>query len=474
MGTPIQAPLTYEIEDKLLEDRLDPQYYKPDYIETARVLSEIPFDVKTLGEISDSIRNFGAYALYNKIVYVESGVPFLREGNIKQDEIDSSDIKYISPEHHKLLQKSQVRPGSVLVTMTGNPGISAVVPESLGESNSNQHIAKVVLKKGINPRYITAFLDSKYGSSQIERMTTGTTHRHIFLYSISSIRIPVPPLEVQAIVAQTSQIAQEQVRQNRCRSIELFESIGQEVLAELGIEPPKTEPEDFMCVKDEDLDDRLDTEYYKHEYLSNMEALRKSKFETKTLRQISVDINRGVEPGSRAYKEDGIPFLRIQNILPYKIDFGETQFIGKELYKQLRGNHQVHPGEVLFSKDATIGISLVVPDNIGDCVISSGIARIKLKDDIDPLFVCSFLNTICARLQALRRSYGSIIRHLSIDELSEIEIPIPPKETQNRLAKEVRSKIAEADRLQEDTVRIEEDARLRICRIIEGKAGTRY
>ena len=471
MGTPSQTPLTYEIEDKLLEDRLDPEYYRPDYIKTAKILSELPFDVKTLREVSDSIQNFGAYALYNKIVYLESGVPFLREGNIKQDEIDLSDVKYISPEHHKLLQKSQAKPGTVLITMTGNPGISAIVPENFGESNSNQHIAKVVLKKGINPRYVTAFLDSTYGMSQIERMTTGTTHRHIFLYSVSSIRIPVPPREIQDIVAQTSQRAQEQVRQNLCRSIELFESIEQDILAELGIDRPKTEPEDFMSVRDEDIDDRLDTEYYKYEYLSNMEALRKSKFEIKTLGQISVDINRGVEPGSRAYREDGVPFLRIQNILPFNIDFKETMFVDKELYSQLRDKHQIHSGEVLFSKDATIGIPLVVPDNIGECLISSGIARIKLKDDIDPLFVCSFLYTTCARLQAIRRSYGSIIRHLSIDELSEIKIPIPPKGFQNKLAAEVRSKIAEADKLKKDIVKIKEDARLRICRIIEGKAG---
>ncbi len=85
--------------------------------------------------------------------------------------IDWSDVLRISPEVHEQLPKSKVYPGDILYSMAGTIGLAALAPENLGECNSNQAIAKIRLKPGtLNPNYLVAFLNSRLGRYQSERI----------------------------------------------------------------------------------------------------------------------------------------------------------------------------------------------------------------------------------------------------------------------------------------------------------------
>ena len=46
--------------------------------------------------------------------YVNEGIPFLRSQNVDFLRIDKQDVKFITPEFHKKLQKSSLSPGDPL------------------------------------------------------------------------------------------------------------------------------------------------------------------------------------------------------------------------------------------------------------------------------------------------------------------------------------------------------------------------
>ena len=104
--------------------RLDAEYYQPQYLENAAKLAEIPHN--TLDEISISLLSFGAYSLTNQISWQESGVPFITAENVKEGRIDYSNIRFISEKMDEILLKSRVHPGEVLLAMSGKVGDSAV------------------------------------------------------------------------------------------------------------------------------------------------------------------------------------------------------------------------------------------------------------------------------------------------------------------------------------------------------------
>lgn len=61
--------------------------------------------------------------------YTNSGIPILRNQNIKEGYIDASDLLHITPEFDQQNKTKRIRKGDVVSIRTGYPGLSAVVPE---------------------------------------------------------------------------------------------------------------------------------------------------------------------------------------------------------------------------------------------------------------------------------------------------------------------------------------------------------
>src|SRR4030042_1219413 len=153
--------------------RIDAEYYRPRYAELADILSRS--NPVAIGAISESLKSFGAYSLMNQVVYHESGIPFLRGVDLKEGYIDFSNVIFIDASAHRLLWKSEVVPGQVLLAMSGSVGNTAVArPTWCYPVNSSQDLAKITLRKGIDPYYITTFLNSKFGRFQTERLPVGS------------------------------------------------------------------------------------------------------------------------------------------------------------------------------------------------------------------------------------------------------------------------------------------------------------
>ncbi|BAU42509.1 hypothetical protein [Leptolyngbya sp. O-77] len=163
-----------------LQPRWDFRYFDPKYLEVERLLHEGKYPLEPLEKFTRQIQNFGAYSLCNLLKWVEDGdsVPYLRITNLKEDGIDWTDVLRIEPEVHKQLPKSKVYPGDILYSMAGTIGLAVLAAESLGVCNSNQAIAKIRLKPdSLNPNYLVAFLNSRLGRYQSERIANGQTHK---------------------------------------------------------------------------------------------------------------------------------------------------------------------------------------------------------------------------------------------------------------------------------------------------------
>ena len=133
--------------------------------------------------------SFGAYALTNDFEYRETGIPFLRCQDVKNGFVTFGDCLYIDDEAHKLLHKSSVTPETVLLTMSGSVGNAAVALPNWGYPiNSNQDIAKI-RARDVDPYYLAAFLSSRYGQLQMERLPVGSVQQHIFLWMIESMLV---------------------------------------------------------------------------------------------------------------------------------------------------------------------------------------------------------------------------------------------------------------------------------------------
>jgi len=169
--------------------RLDAEYFQPEYLEIEKKLSNL--DSKFLDEISESVLSFGAYSLTNNIKWENEGIPYLNVGDIHEGYIDYSNVKHIDEKVDKILQKSQIKEGEIVLTMAGTIGNVAVAHNiKIDHINGNQAIAKIKLKKNISPYYIASFLNSHYGQLQTWREIVSSVQANIFLSTIKKLKIP--------------------------------------------------------------------------------------------------------------------------------------------------------------------------------------------------------------------------------------------------------------------------------------------
>ena len=185
--------------------------------------------------------------------------------------------------------------------------------------------------------------------------------------------------------------------------------------------------------------DRFDVEFFKFKYMYINEILKRKESEghlyLRKLHEIG-RISKGIEVGSKAYQNEGdYMFLRVSNISEHGIKIEKsTKYIRRHLYDQLAYKHQPKKGEILYSKDGTIGISLVVESDFPTCIISGGIIRIKPRKNIEPYYLAFALNSLVCRSQAERHSIGTIIKHLPSKALKNLTIPFIPNDKQKKIS----------------------------------------
>lgn len=136
-----------------------------------------------------------------------------------------------------------------------------------------------------------------------------------------------------------------------------------------------------------------------------------------------VDMQKSIEPGSEAYQEKGIPFIRVSNFNKFGISDTDIFLDFAEFNQIVKPKKET----ILLSKDGSIGIAYCVKDD-GDFITSSALLHLNIKGEkqreILPEYLTLILNSILVKLQAERDSGGSIIAHWRISEIEQILIPI--------------------------------------------------
>ena len=125
-----------------------------------------------------------------------------------------------------MLKRSQLKKDDLVFTITGRIGSVAVVPGNF-DGNINQHSVRFQLKKQvgnltIKPHYIAAFLNSSLGQSLSIREATGTTRPALDYKSVKSLKIILPPLNLQDHIVSIVRSAYTQKKQKVQEADALF------------------------------------------------------------------------------------------------------------------------------------------------------------------------------------------------------------------------------------------------------------
>jgi len=102
-------------------------------------------------------------------VYQETGVPFLRSQNIHFDGLRIEGVARIAPDLHQTLAGTHVKPGDVLLNITGaSIGRVCSVPDDFAEGNVSQHVCIIRPKNSlVVPGFLATFLSTPFMQREI-------------------------------------------------------------------------------------------------------------------------------------------------------------------------------------------------------------------------------------------------------------------------------------------------------------------
>ncbi|MCX6740320.1 MAG: restriction endonuclease subunit S [Candidatus Parcubacteria bacterium] len=426
--------------------RLDPEYYQPEYLEYLNKIKK--FKVISLGDAASILRG------NTPKEYGDFEVPIVRSGDLDSNFFLSGDLLNAKDDNIFYLRKNDILISSIGFGSIGKVNIFTGANDSKGTVSE----VTVIRESKINSFYIWAFLKSKYGQFQINREITGATGQlHLNTGNVENI---VMPLLKNLDIFEKLYVKADKIFEKSNSQYAQAEDL---LLEELGIKDLKSE-EDLSfttTLKDCLRSERIDAEFFQPKYENILSKIKVKKEKLSDL----VSWQKGIEPGSEEYVEEGKPFIRVSNMSKFGLNDNNQQFLSEKLYNELKDKYQPQKGEILLSKDATPGITVLLGRDV-EGIISGGILRLKIKDkNLVPQYLSLVLNSLICQMQIERDAGGSIIIHWRPDQVENTIIPILPLKTQQKIA----DLVNESFKLRKEAKELLEEAKKRVEEEIEKK-----
>ena len=165
-------------------------------------LGEVPehWQIKRLKQITSQI-SVGIVVEPSKYYDDLGKVPALRSLNVKPGYIDLADCVYITNESNRLLKKSVLRSGDLVIVRSGQPGTCAVIPEEMDECNCIDLIFLRRPEHG-SSQYLMHQLSSESARYQYGAGAEGAIQQHFNVKTASELVVAWPPLREQGEICQ--------------------------------------------------------------------------------------------------------------------------------------------------------------------------------------------------------------------------------------------------------------------------------
>lgn len=412
----------------LSERRLDANYYSPSDILKEERIKGVSHDL-----LGNRLKKISSGATPKGATYLDNGISFIRTQNVRDNVILDKELVFISEADNLSLKRSQLKEEDVLLTITGvDLGRSAVVPKSLLPANINQHSVKMEVK-GLDPYYLSVFLNSEYGQSQIWRRVYGATRPALNYDEIKQLLIPTPSLHIQEYIGdkiRKAELLREESRQLKMQVEKEFYEI-------LPLELINHQNKNWE-VPISYLEDRLDVNYYNQGYLTVRDflgSLRDNDYKIVKLKEIVKDVFGGYPFPSEDFRDNGIPLLRIRDIDEDLINFEVDAYIDDKKYTGFEG-YLSNFNNIVVGMDGNF-LAGSFSKSMPDMFINQRIGIIETEHYHLANYLKFYINSTIGQSQLNRGSVRTTVGHISLKDIKELIICIPSKEAVEKLGSKI-------------------------------------
>lgn len=338
-------------------------------------------------------------------------LPYLRAINIAKEGVNLSHqfSMWIKPQEK---EKFRLRPDDVLVSEGGDAGRTAHFSDD-GEFYFQNAINRVrpIDRETVSSRYLYYWFTFLKLAGYVDLICNVATIAHFTAEKVKASPFVLPPLETQKRIAsfldeKTAQI-DALIARKQALLARLAENrraiITQAVTKGLNTATP---------MKDSGFD-----------WLGQVPA----HWEVKRLSFVSQVID--CKHRTPEYIDDGVPLVSTTEISPYQIDYQtKRQVSEEELGVMSEGGRQPRIGDIIYSRNASVGSAALVRDNRTVC-LGQDLCLVR-PSSILPDFLEHFLNSTACLVQLGSYLVGATFKRVNVDVIKKYMLPMPPKAEQ--------------------------------------------
>ncbi|PZO31277.1 MAG: hypothetical protein DCF13_01455 [Flavobacteriaceae bacterium] len=163
----------------------------------------------------------------------------------------------------------------------------------------------------------------------------------------------------------------------------------------------------------------------------------KQGWEVKKLGELCELITKGTTPTSLGHQftDEGINFIKVESLTESgKIISNKVAYISEECHQVLKRS-QLKENDILFSIAGALGRIGIVNKDILPANTNQALAIIRLSKDVNILisYLARYFNSSLISDEIEKLKGGAAQQNLSLGQLNNLEIPIPPLQEQQRI-----------------------------------------
>mgnify|MGYP000248316177 CR=1 FL=1 len=379
---------------------------------------------------------------------------------------------FVTKEKYEELKGFEVFPGDIIVSCAGTIGETFVMPNSMRKGIINQALMKISLFDSSIKDFYLIYFDCKLKALANEQ-GYGMALKNIPPFDIlKQYLVPLPPLPEQRRIIDKINIVSNVLTaiDNHIDKLSIDISNVKSKILDLAIrgklvpQDPNDEPasvllERIRAEKEELIKqgkikrDKKESVIFKGDDNSYYEDLPCQWVETK-LSTISEVITKGTTPrgGKVAYADNGIGFLRAENIAGYeKLALNNLNYVDEKSHNDFLKRSILKANDILITIAGTLGRTAVVPCEALPLNTNQAVAIVRLVNCklVNVRFIIFAINSPTIKKDLLMQSVDMAIPNLSLENISNCTIPLPPLAEQRRIVNTIEALFAQIDKIAE-------------------------
>jgi restriction endonuclease S subunit len=433
--------------------RLDPEYYQPHYLAMQAKLKAVgAVTIETFADANDGFHESPEWV-------EESGIPCISAKCVKDNYFVLTTMGQVNLAQRDKNPTKEARVDDVLLTSVGTIGNCAVVQKEILPAIMDRHVGIIRIRKdaNIDPYYLAAFFNSKYGRFQTWRESTGNVQLNLFIEKINKLLVPVGP-QFNA-VGKKVRTAYDKF----CESEQLYAEAERLLAAELGLDRLDLTTEDVTTRRLSDILNfrRFDAEYFHPQKAFVQEWL--GNYSGKTIGEYFKPVREIYDPPAFDTGKSILNF-DLTDALNYFVDEDGEMTPENEIGSIRKW---LKRGDVIVSRLRSYlkEIAYVnVPQGVSAVGSSEFIVLRQLRKDVPPELLIVYLRS--KPVQAILKWSQDGSNHPRFNENELLAIRLP--DIVLKLQDEIRRMVQSGFQANKDAKRLLAEAKSEVERLIEG------